>query len=421
MTRTILKSAQPPDVSKQVALIDSVSRIIQAVRQEGDDAIRRFSREFDQVEPLAIRVTEDQKKEAWNRVPKQDIKDIEFSARNIEAFATAQISAITDVEKELLPGVHVGHRRIPIASAGVYVPGGRYPLPSTALMGTIPARVAGVKRIAACAPPVPETGMINDHTLVAMQIGGASEIYCVGGVQAIAALAYGTPTIAPVDIIVGPGNAYVTEAKRQVFGHVAIDFLAGPSEVLILADEFANPVLVAADLLAQAEHDVRSRPFLVTTSQKLVDEVLKEMASQLADLGTAEVARTSWENNGWIYLVSDLEEGVAVTNEVAPEHLEVHVRDWRSIWKKLVNYGSLFLGEESPVAFGDYTSGTNHTLPTMGTARLHGGLWAGMFLKVATHQWMTAEGAKSLAEVTGRFADMEGLLAHAHAARLRAR
>ncbi len=419
MAKTVLKEAKPADQIDQMILTDSVAKIIKDVRENGDEAIMRLSRAFDKVEPTAIRVTEDQKNEAWARVGEQDVKDIEFSAKNIREFAELQLSAISEVEKEILPGVHVGHRRIPLASAGVYVPGGRYPLPSTALMGIIPARIAGVKRIVACAPPAQKTGGINYHTLVAMQIGGADEIFCVGGVQAIAALAYGTAIIPAVDMIVGPGNAYVTEAKRQVFGHVAIDFLAGPSEVLILTDEHANPVLVAADLIAQAEHDLRSKPVLITTSHSLAEQVLLEMESQFSQLKTAEVARKSWENNGWVYLVPDLEEAITLTNEIAPEHLEVHVKDWQSIWKKLVNYGSLFLGENSPVAFGDYTSGTNHTLPTMGTARLHGGLWAGMFLKIATHQWISPEGAKTLAATTDRFATLEGLMAHAYSARLR--
>ena len=419
MSRTILKQAKPVDKAKQQALTDTVANIIKQVQEGGDQALKRLTKDFDKIERASIRVSEEEKKTAWDKVPEQDVRDMEFSAKNIRGFASAQLAAISEVEMEILPGVHLGHRVIPMASAGIYVPGGRYPLPSTALMGVIPAKVAGVKRVVACAPPDPNVGTINYHTLVAMQIAGADEIYCVGGVQAIAALAYGTESIAAVDMIAGPGNAYVTEAKRQVFGHVAIDFLAGPSEVLILADEFANPVLVAADILAQSEHDLRAKPILVTTSQKLVDQVLKEMESQLTHLKTAEIARSSWENNGWIYLVSDIEEGIQVTNECAPEHLEVHLKNWREVWKELVNYGSLFLGEEAPVAFGDYTSGTNHTLPTMGTARLHGGLWAGMFVKVATHQWMSPEGASTLATVTNRFATLEGLIAHADSAKLR--
>ncbi|MCL4560884.1 MAG: histidinol dehydrogenase [Chloroflexi bacterium] len=419
MSRTILKEARPVDRSEQVALTEAVTRIISAVRQEGDEAVRRFSKEFDHVELLDFRVSAAAKEAALAQISPQDRADMEFAANNIRRFASAQLEALSEVEVETLPGVHLGHRKIPLDSAGVYVPGGRYPLPSAALMGILPARVAGVRRVAACAPPDRRSGTINTHTLAAMQVAGADEIYCVGGVQAIAALAYGTPSIAPVDIIVGPGNAYVTEAKRQVFGQVSIDFLAGPSEVLILADESAKPTLVAADLLAQAEHDLRARCVLVSTSPELIERVLEEMETQLAGLTTAEVARVSWENNGAIYLVSTLAEGVSLANELAPEHLQVHSVDWRSIWQDLTNYGSLFLGEDAPVVFGDYTSGTNHTLPTMGTARLHGGLWAGMFVKIATHQWMSPEGRRALTPATERLAALEGLAGHAAAARLR--
>ncbi len=411
-----MKSARPVDLSATQVLQETVTAIIERVRKEGDPALRSLTQQFDRVDRTVLAVSEDEKKASWGAVPMQAIQDLEFAARNIRDFAESQKSALTEIEKESLSGVHVGHRLIPVASAGIYVPGGRYPLPSTALMGIIPARVAGVKRVVACSPPDAKYNGINPTTLVAMQIAGADEIYCVGGVQAVAALAYGTLSIQAVDIIAGPGNAYVTEAKRQVFGYVGIDFLAGPSEVLIIADDSANPEWVAADLLAQSEHDPRARPILVATSQRLIDRTLVEMEAQLMTLGTAAIARSSWETNGWIYLVSDLEEAVQVANECAPEHLEVHSQQWRSFWKNLVNYGSLFLGEEAPVAFGDYTSGTNHTLPTMRTARQHGGLWVGMFIKVATHQWMSAEGAALLAPVTERFATMEGLLAHASSA-----
>jgi len=413
MSRTIIKSAKPAEGSATTALQATVSGIIEQVRREGDSALRLLTAKFDKVERQVIAVSEEEKQASWQVVPQQIVEDLRFAAKNIRTFAELQRSSLSESELEILPGVHVGHRLIPLASAGIYVPGGRYPLPSTALMGIIPARVAGVPRIVAVSPPDARYGGINPTTLVAMQIAGAEEIYCVGGIQAVAALAYGTESIEPVDIIAGPGNAYVTEAKRQVFGHVSIDFLAGPSEVLVIADDSADPVLVAADILAQAEHDPRAKPILVATSKEFIKQVLAEIEMQLEILATAEIARSSWDANGWIYLVSDLDEAVMVANEVAPEHLEVHVKNWPTFWRQLTNYGSLFLGSEAPVAFGDYTSGTNHTLPTMGTARLHGGLWVGMFLKTATHQWMTPEGAALLAPVTERFATSEGLLAHA--------
>jgi len=418
MGRLILKEARPRGESEWSGVRDAVGQILREVKERGDDALREFTHRFDRVDRPSPLVSQEEREQAWSNVPAEAVRDLEFVAQRIREFARLQLAAMSEVEREVLPGVHVGHRLIPLESAAVYVPGGRYPLPSTALMGIIPAREAGVGRVITCSPPDAHGG-INHYTLVAMQIAGADEIYCMGGAQAVAAFAYGTETIRPVDIIVGPGNQYVTEAKRQVAGLVAIDFLAGPSEVLVIADHTANPAYVAADLLAQCEHDPQARATLVTTSRTLADRVLAELASQLALLPTAEVARASWEANGQVCLVTDLEEAVAVANEVAPEHLEVHVADPKGLLPRLRNYGSLFLGEMAAEVFGDYVSGPNHILPTMGTARFTGGLWAGMFVKVATHQWLSAEGAKTLAPVAYRLGMLEGLVAHAAAAKVR--
>jgi histidinol dehydrogenase/sulfopropanediol 3-dehydrogenase len=398
--------------------MDAVRTIIEEVRTRGDQALREFTRRFDRVDRPSPLVTPEEKERAWSSVPPEVVRDLEFVAERVREFARLQLSALSEVEREVIPGVHVGHRLIPLESAAIYVPGGRYPLPSTALMGIIPAREAGVGRVVACSPPDAHGG-INEYTLVAMQIAGADEIYCMGGAQAVAAFAYGTESIRPVDIIVGPGNQYVTEAKRQVVGTVAIDFLAGPSEVLVIADDSANPAYVAADLLAQCEHDPQARATLVTTSRLLADRVQAQLQSQLAALPTAEVARASWEANGRVYLVTDLAEAAALANEIAPEHLEVHVTNPRDLLPRLRNYGSLFLGEMAAEVFGDYVSGPNHILPTMGTARFTGGLWAGMFVKVVTHQWLSPEGVKTLAPVAYRLGILEGLMAHAAAARIR--
>lgn len=418
MGRVAIKEALPPREGDPSGVRETVRAVIEEVRRGGDRALRELTRRFDGVDRPSPLVTPEEKERAWNAVSPSVVRDLEFAAERIREFARLQLSSLSEVEGEVLPGVHVGHRLIPLESAAVYVPGGRYPLPSTALMGIIPAREAGVRRVVACSPPDARGG-VNPYTLVAMQMAGAHEIYCLGGAQAVAALAYGTETIRPVDMIVGPGNQYVTEAKRQVVGVVGIDFLAGPSEVLVIADHTAHPACVAADLLAQCEHDPQARATLVTTSRSLADRVQAELESQLASLPTAPVARAAWEANGRVYLVTDLAEAVTLANEVAPEHLELHVADPHELLPQLRNYGSLFVGPAAAEVFGDYVSGSNHILPTMGTARFTGGLWAGTFLKVVTHQRLSPQGVSTLAPVAYRLALVEGLMAHAAAARMR--
>ncbi|MEW6399558.1 MAG: histidinol dehydrogenase [Bacillota bacterium] len=420
MGRVVLKTPAAREEGERSPVSDAVADIVRQVRAGGDEALREFTRRFDGVDRASPVVGEEERRAARAIVPEEAIRDLEFAAARIREFARLQLGAISEVEEEMLPGVVVGHRLLPLQSVGVYVPGGRYPLPSTALMGIIPAREAGVERVAACSPPE-GSGGVNPYALVAMEIAGADEIYCMGGAQAVAAFAYGTETVHTVDMVVGPGNRYVTEAKRQVFGRVAIDFLAGPSEVLVIADHTADPTLVAADLLAQCEHDPRARAALVTTSRTLARQVMEELDRQLAALPTSQVAKEAWETGGAVCLVSDLEEAAEVANEVAPEHLELHVSGAESLVPRLRNYGSLFLGDLAAEVFGDYAAGPNHILPTAGTARFTGGLWAGAFLKVVSYQRLSSEGAKLLAPVASRLAALEGLAAHAAAARLRIR
>lgn len=415
----VLKAARPVPEADQGAMRETVAGVLEQVRRDGDAALRELTRRYDGVDRPSPVVSAAEKEEAWRRVDQAAVHDLEFAAARIREFARLQLSTFSPLEREVVPGVHVGHRLLPVGSAGVYVPGGRYPLPSTALMGIIPAREAGVPRVVACSPPGGEGG-INPYTLVAMQIAGADEVYCMGGAQAVAALAFGTESVAPVDIIVGPGNQYVTEAKQQVAGTVRIDFPAGPSEVLIIADDSADAALVAADLLAQCEHDPRARATLVTTSRPLAEGVLRETGRQLSELPTGGVAAVAWEANGEVCVVPTLEDAADLANERGPEHLQLQVTHPEALVPRLSNYGSLFLGATAAEVFGDYVSGPNHILPTGGASRFTGGLWVGSFVRVVTHQRLTAGGAHLLAPVASRLAALEGLHAHARAARLRA-
>ena len=315
-----------------------------------------------------------------------------------------------------MPGIYLGHRIIPVDSCCCYVPGGNYPLYSTALMLITPAKVAGVKRVTACSPVMKGTDKINPRTLVAMDLAGADEIYAVGGAQAVAAFAYGTEEIPAVDMIVGPGNRYVTEAKRQCYGQVGIDFVAGPSEVLILADQTANPKIIAADILAQSEHDRNAKGILVTTDRQLGLDVIQEVEQQLKTLATRDIARDSWREFGEVLVTASLDEAVETANAYAPEHLEVHTAQPKNLLGRLRNYGSLFLGENTAEVFGDYASGTNHTLPTLRASRYTGGVWAGTFLKVCTYQSMSTEASKKISPLVSRLAMGEGLEGHAKAA-----
>jgi len=402
----------PSDVER------AVREILSDLRARGDAALRELTLRFDRVDRASPRLTPREIAEAVGTLSDETRQTLEAAHQRIAAFARAQREALRAVDIELGEGVRVGHRFLPVASAGCYVPGGRYPLPSTALMTIVPARVAGVPRIVACSPPGPD-GVVHPLTVAAMILAGAQEIYCMGGVQAIGALAYGTETVPPVDVIVGPGNRYVVEAKRQVFGRVGIDLLAGPTEVCIIADHTADPATVAADLLAQAEHDVDAIAVLLTTDATVAEAVRRQVEDGLRRLPTAEVARTSWTRHGEVIVVGNLEEACTRANALAPEHLELHVVDPEPLIPRLTAYGTLFIGPFAGAVFGDYAAGPTHVLPTGRTARFSEGLWVGHFLRAAPFIRLSAAGAGRLAPVAMRFAELEGLPAHRDAARKR--
>ena len=416
----ILKSSGFKNKETEKIVKEQVSAIIEDIKINKDEALKKYNLKFDNNDRSVIKVSKEEIEEAYKQVDEEFIQNLKVAAKNIENFAMAQKESFdNNFEKEIYPGVILGQKHIPVTSCLAYVPGGGYPLFSTALMLIIPAKVAGVKRVVACSPTMKSTPKINPKTLVAMDIAGADEIYATGGVQAIAAFTYGTGSIKSVDIIVGPGNKYVTEAKRQCYGTVGIDFVAGPSEVLIIADETANPTYIAADVLAQCEHDLNARGILVTTSEKFGLEVSQKVDEMLETLPTKNIAKPSWDNNGEIILVDSLEEAVQISNEYAPEHLEINVENNEGIIEDLVNYGSLFIGEYSAEVFGDYVSGTNHTLPTLKASRYTGGVWVGTFIKTCTHQILNKDAVKSLGPVAINMATEEGLHAHANAARVR--
>nr|WP_295610506.1 histidinol dehydrogenase [uncultured Terrisporobacter sp.] len=416
----ILKKSLFKHMEIEKTLQTQVGEILEEIRFNKDIGVKKYNLLFDKNPRENFRVTRDEIVKAYKQVDVKFIEDLKIAAKNIEEFAKAQKNSFNnEFEKDIYPGVTLGQKHIPIESALAYVPGGSYPLFSTALMLIIPAKIAGVKRICACSPAMKDSEYINPKTLVAMDIAGADEIYAVGGVQAIGAFAYGTDSIKSVDIIVGPGNKYVTEAKRQCYGKVGIDFVAGPSEVLIIADESANPSYIAADVLAQCEHDYNARGILITTDKTLAKEVNKKVNEILVDLPTKDIASLSWNNNGEIILVDNLQEAVKLSNKYAPEHLELNVKNTDEIIDKLTNYGSLFIGQYSAEVFGDYVSGTNHTLPTLRASRYTGGVWVGTFIKTCTTQRLSKGAVDLLAPVAYDLAMDEGLYAHANAAKVR--
>lgn len=412
-----LKQAKERTAEDNRALRDSVTAIIDNVCENGDRALHEYNEKFDDCKRVALRVTEEEIQEAYQKMTEQELQDLKDALANIRAFAEAQkgtISELTDFSPR--PGIFLGHKVIPVSACCCYVPGGGYPLYSTALMLITPAKVAGVKRVTACSPTVRGTSKIHYKTLVAMDMAGADEIYAVGGAQSIAAFSYGTEEIQPVDLIVGPGNRYVTEAKRQCYGQIGIDFVAGPSEVLVIADDKADSQTIAADLLAQAEHDPNAKGILVTTSQPFAESVMNDVEAALLELSTADIARKSWEDYGEVILVDSLTEAVEISNAYAPEHLEINIENPQLIVDELINYGSLFIGGNTAEVFGDYASGTNHTLPTVRASRYTGGVWVGTFLKTCTYQYMTNEASKAIAPLVERMAYGEGLEGHAKAA-----
>ncbi|RWK73202.1 histidinol dehydrogenase [Mesorhizobium sp.] len=403
------------DAASDTAPVEkTVKEIIANVRKRGDAAVRDYTLAFDKADVTNFEISEEDKQKAVVDLDPQTREDTEFAIANVRRFAEAQLKTILPLEIESLPGLHLGHRVIPIEIVGCYVPGGRYPLLSAPVMTIVPAKVAGCDQVIACLPPNAHPAMI-----AGCHLAGADRIFRVGGAQAIAAMAYGTETIPAVDKIVGPGNAFVNEAKRQVFGQVGIDQLAGPSEIFIVADETGNAATIASDLLAQAEHDVRTRVGLVTTDRKLAEDVLKEVERQLKDLPTAPVAGAAWKDYGEITTVEDEDAMIAYSDYIATEHLQVHTRDPQATANKLRNYGSLFIGELASVVYSDKCCGTNHTLPTMAAARYTGGLWVGSYVKIATHQWLDERGVAEVAPAAVRQSATEKLEGHRRAAALR--
>ena len=411
MGREYLKEATDASLEIPQDVTESVREIVDTVRAEGDNGIRELTRKFDDVDRQDLRVSDDEIEAAAEELSQAERETIENTVENVREFHEAQFEHLDGFEAAFDEGITLGTRLVPVERAGVYVPGGRKPLVAAPAMTIVPAVIAGVEEVIACAPPQAD-GTLHAAQLYAMDRAGADEIYVAGGAQAIAAMAYGTETVPAVDKVTGPGNVYVIEAKRQVYGHVGIDFLAGPTEVLIVADETADPEMVATDLLAQAEHDPRSRAALVSTDRETATATVEELHDQVSALRTEDVATESWEENGEVVLVDTLAEAVTVANEWAPEHLQVMTAEPRELLGDLRNYGSAFLGHHAPVVFGDKAVGTNHTLPTLEVARYSGGINVTTYLKVLTHQELTAAGADTIAPWAAKICEMEGTHAH---------
>jgi sulfopropanediol 3-dehydrogenase len=417
-----LKRGMPADAieAADAKVRATVEGILTDVKSRGDSAIRDLSKKFDNWEPASFRLNPQEIERAISQVSKRDLEDIKFAQAQVRNFAQKQRETMQDLEVETLPGVILGHRHIPVNAIGCYVPGGRYPMVASAHMSIVTARVAGVKRIIACAPP--HRGGPHPAIVAAMHFGGADEIYVLGGVQAVAAMALGTDTIAPVDMIVGPGNAYVAEAKRQLFGRIGIDLLAGPTETLIIADDSVDAEICATDLLGQAEHGPTSPAVLITNSEKLARETMGEVERLLSILPTADAAGQAWKDYGEVIVCDSVDEMVAEADRVASEHVQVMTRDPDYFLNRMTNYGSLFLGSRTNVAYGDKVIGTNHTLPTKKAARYTGGLWVGKFLKTCTYQNVSTDEASSMiGEYCSRLCVLEGFLGHAEQANIRVR
>jgi sulfopropanediol 3-dehydrogenase len=413
-----LKNAAPQSRQDNRALAERVRAILDDIEQNGDDAVRRYAAEFDGWTHDRFRVSDDEIDAARKTVSPVFKDDFAFCKAQVTDFAKRQRASLQAFEETFGDGIVLGQKIIPVDTVGAYIPGGKYPLISAALMSVATAKVAGVATVFGAAPPRDSVG-IYPQTLYALAEAGADEIYCIGGVQAFAAMAFGRVGMRPVDMITGPGNAYVAEAKRQLFGQVGIDLPAGPTEILVIADDTADPALVATDLLGQAEHGPDSPAWLITTSQRLGRAVLSEVERQLLALPTAEIAGRAWARWGEVAVVDDDDAAIALSDRYAPEHLEVMTARNDHYLAHLKNYGSLFLGEESTVAYGDKGVGTNHTLPTGRAARYTGGLWVGKFLKTVTYQRLTAEASQRIAPIVARMCAAEGMLAHEITANVR--
>ena len=396
-----------------------VEGILKDIETRGDAAVRELSEKFDNWSPESYRLSRAEIDACYDELSQQDKDDIKFAQEQVRNFAQHQRDALQDVEVETLPGVILGHKNIPMNSVGCYVPGGKYPLVASAHMSVVTAKVAGVKRVIAAAPPF--NGKPSPPIVVAMDMAGADEIYVFGGVQAVGAMALGTETIDPVDMIVGPGNAFVAEAKRQLFGRVGIDLFAGPTETLVIADDTVDGELCAADLLGQAEHGTNSPAVLLTNSEELAKETMAEVERQLTILPTADVAGPAWRDYGQVIVCDSYEEMVDVADDIASEHVQVMTKDPNYFLTNMTNYGALFLGPETNVSYGDKVIGTNHTLPTKKAARYTGGLWVGKFIKTCTYQRVTEKASVHVGEYCSRLCAIEGFMGHKEQADIRLR
>lgn len=420
MSHTVLKAAQPAAQRNRgmTEVADTVAGVVEDIRERGDAAVRAYSQRFDKWSPDSFRLSEAEIEQIVASVPEQVIDDIREVQANVRRFAEAQRATFTDIEIETAPGVHLGHRHIPVSATGAYVPGGRYPLTASAHMTIVTAKVAGVPRVAACTPPI--HGEIPAATVAAMHLAGADEIYLLGGVQAVAALALGTETIDRVDLIAGPGNAYVAEAKRQLFGEVGIDLFAGPTETLVVADASADPFVVAVDLLSQAEHGPDSPAVLVTTSSEVATAAMAHIDKLLPAMPTRDFAEAAWRDHGQVHVVDTLDEAYALADSFASEHVQILTVEPRQALTAMHDYGALFLGEGTCVSYGDKVIGTNHVLPTRGAARYTGGLWVGKYLKTVTYQEVLDEqSSAALGRLCGRAARVELFEGHARSGDVR--
>jgi sulfopropanediol 3-dehydrogenase len=416
MQSTVLKSATAPAGRGQSteSVRETVTAVIEDVRSRGDEAVREYSTKFDRWSPDSFRLSEEEIERIIADVPDEAIRDIRTVQGNVRAFAERQLESMHELEVETMPGVFLGQKHLPVASAGAYVPGGRYPLVASAHMTVLTARVAGVERVTACTPPI--RGEVPAATFAAMHLGGATDIYLLGGVQAVAAMALGTESILKVDMLAGPGNAYVAEAKRQLFGEVGIDLFAGPTEILVIADETADPFIVAVDLLSQMEHGPDSPAILISTSEAVARTAMDHIERLLPGMPTKDFAEPAWRDHGQVHVVDSIEQAYDLADEFAAEHVEVLTENPRLALTAMRNYGALFLGEGTCVSYGDKAVGTNHTLPTRGAARYTGGLWVGKYLKTVTYQEVgDKKSSVELGRLCGRASRVELFEGHARA------
>lgn len=419
MVHRLKQPAAQATGTAQDDVVEKVRTIIADVRQRGETAVRELSTTFDRWQPDSFRLTEDEVAGHIASLPSQVIDDIAFVQDQVRRFAQVQRNTLLDVEVETLPGVFLGHRHLPVAAVGAYVPGGRYPLTASAHMTIVTAKTAGVERVVACTPPI--RGRVPAATVAAMSMAGADEIYALGGIQAIASMAIGNTVVDRVEMIAGPGNAYVAEAKRQLYGEVGIDLVAGPTEILVVADESADAFTTAVDLLSQAEHGPDSPAVLITTSADLAMEVIRLVEEILPGMSTADIAGAAWRDHGQVLVCDDMDEVWRLADELASEHVQVFTRNPREALERMRNYGALFLGENTCVSYGDKVIGTNHVLPTRGAARYTGGLWVGKYLKTVTHQEVRNPASSAdLGLVCGRASRVELFEGHARSGDVRA-